>query len=123
MQYVTKESLQAARKICPRVDVTTSAGVFPCQGFTTLALQQYRIGLEDMENRDYVPAIIMQLGCIDPEGKPLFTDADHLWLVELPADVTEKVINVILELSGVGKDAEEAIVKNSTPAEAGPDSE
>ena len=112
-QYVTKESLQAARNNVPREDVTTRDGVFPCVGMTTLELQQYRLAVSELKNKDYVPVIIMVLGCKDEDGKHLFKEEDQLWLCELGADVTELVVNAILRLSGIGVEAEEGILKNS----------
>jgi len=122
-QYVTKESLQEARHNVQREDVVTRNGVFPCAGMTTLELQQYRTNISELKNRDYIPSILMILGCKDAEGKRLFKEADQLWLCELGADVTEPVVNAILRLSGIGVEAEEEILKNSSLDQDDPESE
>ena len=112
VKYVSKESLQTARNNVPREDVVTREGVFPCAGMTTLELQQYRLAVGDLKNKDYIPAMIMVLGCKDSEGRRLFKEEDQLWLCEIGADISELVVNTILKLSGIGLDAEEEILKN-----------
>lgn len=115
--YVTPEALKKNRNELPRDDVETREGTFPCVALTTLDLQRYRAALVDLKNKDYVPAMLMCLGCKDKNGKRLFKDDDQMWLVELAADITEPVVNRILELSGLGADEDE--VKNSDPGSEG----
>jgi len=113
--YVTAESLKEFRNATGREDVKTRGGVFPCVGMTTLDLQRYRLALKDLKNQDYVPAMLMILGCKDENNRRIFSDADQMWIVELGADITEPVVNKILELSGLGADDEDDIVKNLEP--------
>ena len=120
-KYVTKESLQTARNNVPREDVTTREGIFPCAGMTTLELQQYRLAVSELVNKDYVPSILMVLGCKDEEGRRLFKEEDQLWLCELGADVTEPVVGAILKLSGLSSEADEDIVKNYAPPQDDPE--
>jgi hypothetical protein len=121
--YATKESLQQHRNKVPHEEVKTDAGIFRCYGFTALELQRYRQFVQKTKNKDYLPAVLMRLGCRDENGKPMFTEEDDLWLIELGAMITEKVCNKILDLSGQSEGAIDDILKNLIPGLADEESE
>jgi len=111
-EYVTLESLKSGRHNLPKSDCVTTQGIFRLVGLTELELQGWRDYIEENKGSKYNDVAIMMFGCRDEKGNRFLKDSDLLWLIELPAAVTQKVIRNIYKLSGIGADADAEILKN-----------
>lgn len=111
-EYVTLESLKNNRHNLPKSDCVTSQGTFRLVGLTELELQGWRDYIDDNKGSKYNDVAIMMYGCRDEKGERFLKDSDLLWLIELGAAVTQKVIRSIYKLSGIGADADAEILKN-----------
>ena len=111
-EYVTLESLKNNRHNLPKSDCVTSQGTFRLVGLTELELQGWRDYIEDNKGSKYNDVAIMMFGCRDEKGERFLKESDLLWLIELGAAVTQKVIRSIYKLSGIGADADAEILKN-----------
>jgi len=84
-------------------------------GLTARELAEYREHVRDAQLMDprLAAGKIIQLALRDDAGLRIFGETDVLQISELPAHITEPLVELVMELSGWGSTALETIAKNS----------
>jgi hypothetical protein len=117
----TKASLK--RKPVMMGDVEVYAWELTSKQKTTLeASNMNSKGEADPEKFSDYRSRVLIVGVRDSgeDGAPrTFEDGDEMYLADLPASVVEEAYLAVLDLSGLTKDAQEALKKNSTTSTAG----
>jgi len=117
--FDAQKFLSTHRNNAPRETIVVRDEEIPCQGLSQLQFEQWGDYKAVKANRDYATVKLLQLGVVDENGKPQFSDSQLTQLIELPAAIVEPIARKILELSGVGAEVEKALVKNSEPIPTG----
>ena len=112
----TIDSILAFRNKVPvEKMVLEGAGVIFIHGFTGLEKAQWQKECKDPKggvNSEMVEPLMFQMCVRDAKGVHKFKYLDIPKLRELPCAILTEVVDVCMRLSGMGPDADEAILKN-----------
>jgi len=119
MQWATKESFFAIK--VPYADMTgPDIGRVRVYGLTCGEKDAYQNEVTQISGRkspqvrlNNARAKLLVMVVRDSQGRPVFTDTDLGKVMEVPAAITEPILDTAWELSGMGPGEVEDMVKNS----------